>query len=150
MSEKSHTCFPWWFHSDLTFYTSSSTNARVHTHKHTHKQRMTFGYAIFLWFSDEHSLTHSICLSVCDWFILMKSINLINDWVSCLDLKTLPNSGIVRRAENCVLAYSRHRSTHLYLCVCACVRTCVCVCVCVCVFVYEWCGFRESNQRFMM
>lgn len=43
------------------------TQTRTHRHAHTHTYRMTFGYAIFLWFSDEHSLTHSICLSL--WLV---------------------------------------------------------------------------------
>lgn len=42
------------------------------------------------------TVEHIPYVSLYDWFILMKSINLINDWVSCLDLKTLPNSGIVQ------------------------------------------------------
>lgn len=79
-------------------------------------------------------------MSPCDWFILMKSSNLINDWVSCLDLKTLTNAGIVHPAENWV--WPTLLGGQL-------MHTCVLACVPVCVFVGD-AAFWESNQRFMM
>lgn len=95
-------------------------------------------------------------MSLCDWFILMKSINLINDWVSGLDQKTLPNSGIVHWAANCIWPPLSCSSQLMCNCACTlvcvpvservCVHVCMCLCVCLCVCMCVWERGRERER----